>query len=70
MNGLRLSDALQRTSRSGRGVSSVWIVVLAIVVVHVLHEFFGWLDDDTVRLPLSLAIGIVAMMVVRKWGWR
>lgn len=70
MNRLRLGDALQPTSRSGRGLSSVWMVVLTMAVVHVLHDCFGWLEDDAIRFPLSLVIGVVAMMLVRWSGSR
>lgn len=67
MSGLRLSEALQKTSRSGGGLSSVWLVVVALVLVQVLHDSFGWLPDATNRVGVGFIGGVLLMMILRRF---
>lgn len=65
MNHLRLGDTLHRVPRMGAGLSSIWMVVLAIVLVQVLNDCFGWLENDNFRLSIGLVSGILAMIARR-----
>lgn len=65
MNHLRLGDTLHRVPRMGTGLSSIWMVVLAIVLVQVVNDCFGWLENDNIRLSVGLVSGILAMIVTR-----
>jgi len=49
----------------GTGLSSIWMVVLAIVLVQVVNDCFGWLENDNIRLSVGLVSGILAMIVTR-----
>lgn len=65
MNQLRLGDALHRVPRVGAGLSSIWMVVLAMVLVQVLNDCFGWLENDNLRLTVGFGAGIAAMVIRR-----
>jgi hypothetical protein len=49
----------------GAGLSSIWMVVLAMVLVQVLNDCLGWLENDNVRLIVGFVSGIAAMIVRR-----
>jgi hypothetical protein len=65
MNRLRLGDALHRAPKAGSGLSSIWAVVIAIVLTQILNDCFGWLEDDNIRLIGGFFGGVVLMIIWR-----
>ena len=68
MNRLRLVDAVHRAPKFGAGLSSIWLVVLAMVLVQVLKDCFGWLEDDHIRLGVGFVGGVILMIIRRQFS--
>ena len=49
----------------GAGLSSIWMVVLAMVLAQVLNDCFGWLENDNIRLIVGF-VGGVLLMIIRR----